>query len=156
MNYDYICYFDGACEPRNPGGNMGIGAIILDKEKNIISKLSRYIRTTPNNSNNVAEYQGFGWVITELNRLIPKGATILIHGDSKLVIEQMNGNWQIKKGFYVQFAHRSKVILEELKSKCKVEIRWIPRAQNELADELSKSPMIENGCEFRIQPLDKK
>lgn len=23
------CYFDGACEPINPYGNMGIGAVIL-------------------------------------------------------------------------------------------------------------------------------
>lgn len=152
MTYDYTCYFDGACEPKNPGGAMGIGAVILDKENNRISQLSHYVRAKPENSNNVAEYQGFGWLVTKLNEIIPEGSNVLIMGDSKLVVEQMNGNWNIKAGAYVQFAHKARPILEKLKEKCFVKVQWIPRENNSIADDLSKSPMIANNVEFKIQP----
>lgn len=153
MKYDYTCFIDGACEPKNPGGNMGIGAIILDADGNTVKTLSHFVKAKPENSNNVAEYQAFGWLVTELNRIMPPGATILIQGDSKLVIEQMNGKWRIKEGHYVQFAHRAKKILNELQAKCKVTIMWIPREENNIADELSETPMIQNNVTFRIQPL---
>lgn len=151
-NYDFICFFDGACEPKNPGGAMGIGAAILDRELNRIRVLSHFVKARPQNSNNVAEYQAFGWTVTQLLELMPNEATILIQGDSKLVVEQMNGNWNIKQGAYVQFAHKAKGVLNQLKEKCFVKIEWIPRAQNDMADELSKKPMIDNNIEFKIQP----
>lgn len=151
-NYDFICYFDGACEPTNPSGNMGIGAIIINATTGeVVKELSHYIGSKADNSNNVAEYQAFGWTITQLLSIAPEKSKILIHGDSKLVIEQMNGKWGIKSGFYKQFADKAKGVLFELKKKCDVSIVWIPREKNQKADELSKKCMIENGCEFRIQ-----
>ena len=101
--------------------------------------------------NNLAEYQALGWTVKELNRLIPSG-TIIIHGDSKLVIEQMNGNWQMKSGAYMETAIRAREVLNELKKKCTVTLKWIPRGENSRADELSTAPMIKAGVKFKIQP----
>ena len=28
--WDYRCFFDGAVEPRNPGGHLGSGSLIID------------------------------------------------------------------------------------------------------------------------------
>ena len=152
-NFDYECYFDGACEPKNPGGNMGIGAIILDHEGNKIKELSHFVKANTDNSNNVAEYQAFGWTVTELLRLIPSGSKILIQGDSKLVVCQMNGEWQIKKGAYVPHALRARIVFRELQKKCITTLIWIPREQNEIGDELSKRCMIKSNVEFKIQPV---
>ena len=35
-----IIYFDGACGPYNPGGHMGCGVIIKDKDNNTIHLMS--------------------------------------------------------------------------------------------------------------------
>lgn len=151
MTYDYICYFDGACEPKNPGGNMGIGAIILDGNRRVIKELSFFVPARPENSNNVAEYQGFGWVVSRLSEIMLDGQNAIIHGDSKLVIEQMAGRWGIKQGQYVQHAVKAKTILTALKDRCAISLQWIPRDQNDICDRLSKSPMIEKGVEFKLQ-----
>ncbi|MGA8027950.1 MAG: hypothetical protein WB992_12480, partial [Bryobacteraceae bacterium] len=42
--------FDGACEPPNRGGHMGLGWVI-DGQRH-----SEYIPASPDNSSNVAEY----------------------------------------------------------------------------------------------------
>jgi len=151
--YDYICYFDGACEPKNPGGNMGIGAIITDREGTVLDKLSHFVKPSENNSNNVAEYQGFGWVLKRISQLLPVGSKVVVRGDSKLVICQMKGEWGMKKGMYIQYAVRAKQLLEEIKKNIFITLEWVPREENGLADELSKGCMIANNVHFKIQPL---
>jgi len=42
--------FDGACEPFNPGGHMGLGWVIGGEPQ------SKYVSSSGGNSNNVAEY----------------------------------------------------------------------------------------------------
>jgi ribonuclease HI len=104
------------------------------------------------NSNNVAEYQAFGWTITKLLEIIPAKSTIAIFGDSKLVVCQMRGEWKMKQGAYLTHARKAKEMLKRLCEKCDIFLQWIPREQNGIADELSKRCMIKNNVEFRIQP----
>lgn len=146
---DYVCFFDGACEPKNPGGNMGVGALI-EHNSNRIMEESFYIAAKNENSNNVAEYIG---LITILDYLIAnclQEKRIVIYGDSNLVIMQMNGFWKIREGRYVEYAKEAQ---EKLAGFTNTKLFWIPREHNQKADELSKSCMIANGCEFKIQPL---
>jgi ribonuclease HI len=143
------CYFDGACEPTNPGGNMGLGAIILMGDE-ILFEYSEYIKAHPKNSNNVAEYMALNraldWLI---ENDITKGI-ITVHGDSNLAIQQMNGAWRIKAGRYTPYAYSAR----EKKAKfSNIMFKWIPREDNSIADELSKRSMVKNGCEFRIQKM---
>ncbi len=141
------CYFDGACEPRNPGGNMGIGAIVI-KEDEVLFEHSEYIVAHPSNSNNVAEYMGLNKILDWLLENNLNEHTILVYGDSKLAIEQVSGRWRIKQGRYVKYAHEAR----EKKGKfSNIMFNWIPREKNSIADDLSKKGMIKNGCEFRIQ-----
>jgi ribonuclease HI len=62
------------------------------------------------------------------------GDKIEIFGDSMLVVNQMNGSWQIKQGAYREYALKAKPLLSELKRNNHVSITWIPREQNEKAD----------------------
>jgi hypothetical protein len=57
---------------------------------------------------------------------------------------------QIRGGHYAQIAFRCRELLKRFP---RIRGEWIPREENTLADELSKSQLIKAGVEFRIQPL---
>lgn len=147
------CFFDGCCEPVNPGGTASYGAVIfLDGKK--VWECSELFVPIPGReketSNNVAEYSGFLAILEYLLDQGMDGTRTIIHGDSRLVIEQMQGNWKMKKGFYIPVAKKALLALSRFKTSPK--LKWIPRDENDIADELSKAELKKAGVEFRIQP----
>ena len=151
-------YFDGACEPVNPGGTAAYGVAIYRGKKNLI-KMSKVFKPVKGKeketSNNVAEYAGFLDALEWLIKNNLNEEKILIFSDSKLVICQMFGdpeigrNWRIIKGFYKPVALEAKELLSIFTN---IRGQWIPREENYLADELSKAELIKRGVEFKIQP----
>jgi len=130
------CFFDGACYPKNPYGTMGMGACI--NEMGIeLWKCSHTIPAGKANSNNVAEYLALEYILDELMKQAVKMETIVIKGDSKLVIEQMSGKYKIKSGMYVPVAIRCKKKVMHLSSLNDIKFQWIPREQNSYCDSLS-------------------
>lgn len=129
------CYFDGSCEPINPGGQMGYGFIIMEKGKNIYSYNNKD-RENKNNTSNLAEYKALNKLLDYLLENKLDNCNILIKGDSQLVIYQMQYIWKIKTGIYVSEA----LICRDKARKFKIPIKfhWIPREQNKEADKLSK------------------
>ncbi len=79
------------------------------------------------------------------------GEKLICCGDSKLVVNQMSGRWRAKEGLYLKYYHETKSLVQQFAD---ITFEWIPREQNGIADELSKQSMIENNCEFKIQPLN--
>lgn len=139
-----VVFFDGACEPRNPGGHIGWGYVIYEGDK-IIDEDFGYKAPSPQNTNNVAEYLG---AIAGMNKLLELGkghSQVLIKGDSNLVINQMKGEWKIKAGAYKKHALNAKRIVGTFPA---IEFEHIPREQNEYADKLSKKPLIERGIKI--------
>lgn len=154
MEKDYfVVYFDGMCEPRNPGGNMGVGVFILNSKRERIFTHSKYYEAKEMNgatSNNVAEYLG---VIEALKFLLKNNLQeekIIFCGDSKMAINQMKGDWNYNGGIYSKYYYEA---IELKKSFKNISFEWIPREKNSIADKLSKAEAIKHGCEFRIQPL---
>lgn len=147
-------YFDGCCEPVNPGGTASYGAVIFNDDMRIW-ECSKVFYPTPGKeketSNNVAEYCGFIAILEYFIEQDMQAEKIKIFGDSKLVIEQMKGNWKMHKGFYIPLAQKAKILVKEFK---KLKLQWIPRDENGIADELSKAELVKAGVEFRIQPLE--
>ena len=152
-------YFDGACEPKNPGGTAAYGVVVLENDKRLY-EASKVFKPIPGKekqtSNNVAEYSGFLDALEFLQSHSLHNKEILVYGDSKLVICQMFGDkqrgdhkWRILKGFYKPIALRAQ---EKLKAFSKIKGQWIPREQNTIADELSKAELKNNGIVFKIQP----
>ncbi len=146
-------YFDGACEPINPYGNMGLGAVLL-KDNEVIFKHSEFVPASKHNSNNVAEYMALEKILIYIRDTTLIEQKIFIYGDSKMVIMQMKGTWRIKNGIYVKTAKVCQCILKEIEHEIgkNIVFNWIPRELNQLADDLSKAKMIENEVEFKIQP----
>lgn len=141
-------WFDGCCEPVNPGGHSSFGIVIMNGETALLRE-SGYCGHGPGSSNNVAEYSGF---VRGLEFLIENKLTkyeIHVRGDSNLVIQQMFGTWRIKKGLYVPFAHKAKKLLKKFKN---IYGEWIPREENGICDCLSKQVLIDKNIKFRIQP----
>jgi ribonuclease HI len=130
----YECYFDGCCEPINPGGTMGFGVFIKSEEYEY--RDSDNLPAKFNNTNNIAEYLAFTMLIKILKN--KENQTIKIFGDSKLVIEQMLGKWKIKDGAYKPYALIAKPLFDELCKKNTVTLQWIPREENKEADKQSK------------------
>lgn len=143
----FICYIDGACEPTNPGGHMGIGAAVFENGVSIYS-YSQHVPLNPKNSNNVAEYSALLKLIDWLVEQELTDHEILVRGDSKLVVNQMSGQWNINSGLYAPFAYEATKKIRQFKN---IRFEWIPREMNEFADELSKTEMKKAGVEFRIQ-----
>jgi ribonuclease HI len=149
----YLAYFDGACEPINPGGTASYGAVIL-KENERVWECSELYQPPAGKeretSHNLAEYSGFIAILRWFAESALFDAEILIRGDSKMVIEQMFGTWKINQGKkYTDVGLQARELLQGFSN---IRGEWIPRATNGLADELSKAPLKVAGVKFRPQP----
>jgi len=151
-----LAWFDGACEPINPGGVATFAAIVKDQDGIVLSKDHGIVGKGKDMSNNLAEYAGARQVLRYLATLRPGRVTI--HGDSNLVINQLNGKWRIKKGLYLPIAMETKEFLACLRGLgWEINFRWIPRVQNEECDALSRrdpsgiqSVILKGGMHRRI------
>jgi probable phosphoglycerate mutase len=87
-------------------------------------------------TNNVAEYNG---LIAGLQAALELGATdVEVRMDSKLVVEQMSGRWQVKHPAMKPLAQEAGTLAREFGS---VRFGWIPRARNTRADTLANQAM---------------
>lgn len=137
-------YFDGACEPVNPGGTASYGAVIYNDGTKVWECSEIYKPEIPlETSNNIAEYLGIIAVLHEFIDFSYRNQETYIFGDSKLVVEQMNGRWEIRNGLYVPFARKALSYMHQFT--IKPNISWIPREQNTIADELSKARLLKAG-----------
>ena len=117
----------------NPG-HAGYGALVRDPETGrILAEKAAYIGRA---SNNVAEYSGLVSGL-ELAREINPDARVHVKMDSKLVVEQMSGRWQIKHADMRVLAASARKVLDPRR----VSYEWIPRERNKDADRLSNEAM---------------
>lgn len=138
------CFFDGACEPKNPGGNMGIGAYI-ERNNQVVLTYSHSIPAAKDNTNNVAEYLAVKQILQYLTDNYFFNEEIVIYGDSKLVIEQLWGTWKMNKGAYIPVALECKYMVKKFSN---IKGIWVPREQNQNADDLSKGSLIKQGVKI--------
>jgi len=141
-------YCDGSCEPTNPGGTSSYGFIIFNNG-NELYKESAIVTKGKNSTNNVAEYAGLLNGLRWLYKNKLNENKVICYADSKLVIEQMSGRWQMKKGVYIPWALKCKDALPHFTD---ITFQWIPREENVTADFLSRSELKKAGIKFRIQP----
>lgn len=139
------CFFDGATEPRNPGGAMGMGAIVFC-ESDVVYEHSSFVPQDFTNTNNIAEYLALELVIDFLLDNNVEDDDVLIQGDSQLVIKQMQGEWSIKQGAYTPHAERCWRKLALFSNRPK--LKWIPRAENQRADDLSKRELLSHNIKI--------
>ncbi|MBE1492623.1 bifunctional RNase H/acid phosphatase [Plantactinospora soyae] len=117
----------------NPGP-AGYGAVVRDAGTGeVLAERSESIGVA---TNNVAEYRG---LIAGLEAARETGAAgVEVRMDSKLVVEQMAGRWQIKNAGLRPLAAQAAGLVRRFDS---VSYTWIPRERNRHADALANAAM---------------
>ncbi len=142
LHRPWTLYFDGACKPTNPGKYACFGWVLKDTTGKTRATGRGLLVPTEKITNNVAEYgaleEGLKYVIKS-GLVIPR---LLCLGDSRLVVMTVAGEWRAKKAHLLLMRDRVRVLLKGLIS---WEMKWIPREENEEADELSQSVRLQHG-----------
>lgn len=128
-----VLYADGAC--RGNPGQAGAGAALVDEEGHVVAEAMRHLGHA---TNNVAEYTALIIGLEEARR--HEVQDLEIRMDSKLVVEQMNGNWRIKHPNLRPLAIQAGALLASFPKR---QIRHIPREQNAIADALANRAIDE-------------
>jgi ribonuclease HI len=124
---DFELYFDG-CSKGNPGKG-GAGAVIYHNKEEI---WSNYAFLGDSVTNNYAEYQGLLMGLNAALNLNIKN--LAVYGDSKLVINQLNGTFQVKSGNLVECYNNAALIKHKLNY---VTFKHVYRTENKRADKLA-------------------
>lgn len=132
-----ILHFDGLCEPNNPGGVATYGVIISRDGEKLLAEggLAEAEPYTNEASNNVAEYSA---LIRGLSWLLERGLShekVVIRGDSRLVLNQLKGQFKVKALRLVELYHKAKELLSHFDN---VELQWVDRSENAEADLFSR------------------
>ncbi len=149
-------YFDGACEPVNPGGTAAYGWVLQEGGK-IVQEGSGVVGVGAGMTNNIAEYRGLIEGLKAFRASGRKGP-LVIRGDSNLVVSMASKRWgwNRKKTKWVphdDMPHLKKLLDETLELLAGLEhtLEWIPREKNGEADRLSKVPLIQAGI-IAVEP----
>jgi ribonuclease HI len=130
-------FFDGLCEPVNPGGVACYGFVVYRKsltgELKVFEDCGLAAEPGPDSTHNVAEYTGvikaLEWVQTN-----SEDRQIEILGDSQLVIRHLTAEYSVRSHRIIPFYEKARSLLEKFTWTA----RWIPREENSVADELSR------------------
>ena len=136
-----VVHIDGLCEPINPGGTSTFGYVIRDDSGGVLARKSGIVGKGPAMSSNVAEYAALCEALEFLLKKNLENSSIEVRGDSALVMNQMSDKWKFRKGLYrekYQEAVRLRAQFTDLR------FLWIPREENEEADELSREAYEES------------
>jgi len=116
----------------NPGP-AAYGAVLTDAETGaVIAEDGSRIGVA---SNNVAEYSGLIAGLRLAQEFAPE-AEVEVRMDSKLVVEQMSGNWKIKHPSMKPLAAEAARL-----APAGTTYTWVPRAQNQHADRLANEAL---------------
>ncbi|WP_430789719.1 bifunctional RNase H/acid phosphatase [Actinoplanes sp. G11-F43] len=119
----------------NPGP-AGYGAVVLDADSGEV--LAERFDSLGVATNNVAEYSGLIAGLAAAAEL--NAERVAVRMDSKLVIEQMSGRWQIKNAGLRPLAAEAAGLVGKFAG---VTYEWIPRERNKAADALANRAMDE-------------
>lgn len=118
-------YFDGACEPVNPGGVATWGFVIKDEDGDVLDAGHGVVGEGESMTNNVAEYCALGHGLKAVAKLGGVGH-LTIYGDSKLVVNQVMGEWQCNKPHLARLRNRCHCLIADAvfeSWRCE----WLPR-----------------------------
>lgn len=151
----YECFIDGAC--RNNGSldrprEAAAAAIIYYNKK---EKIVAFARPLGELSNNQAEYEALIMCLTICRTL--KIINPIIYSDSRVVVKQVNGDWEVKEKSLLPQYVSVKTLAEDYNFK----LVWVPRKNVFLANDLCnkalnqlraiKSKMVEENGEALFQ-----
>lgn len=135
----FSIYFDGLCDPRK---GLAIASYVLKDEKGAnVTKGAEVACKGKGATNNVAEWNGLLMGLRAVKDpgknpfyIRDLGMTVLVYGDSSLVLQQVMGSWECRKDHLKPFLNEARELLKPLTWG----VHWIPREQNQEADEVGR------------------
>ncbi len=126
----------------NPGP-AGYGAVVRDAETGAV--LAERAASLGTATNNVAEYSGLIAGLAAAAELDAREVDVRM--DSKLVVEQMSGRWQIKHPGLRPLAAQAAALVRRFDA---VRFEWVPRERNRAADALGPAWEPPTGAPTRM------
>lgn len=140
--HNITVYFDGGFSPAT--SNSGLGCVIYYEQSGKSYRLRRNAPSAELASNNEAEYAALYLSLQELELLGVHHLPIRFIGDSKVVINQMGGDWPAMEADLARWADRIDQKLEKLGIQPEYEL--VPRRENAEADQLATQAL--NGIDI--------
>jgi len=135
-----ILQFDGACRG-NPSNLLGLGCIIKNSNKTETIEERSFRFPTSSGTNNEAEYYA---LIKGLKLALDCNIkSIIVEGDSNLILNQMMGKYQVKAENLIPLYNSAKILDEQFDY---IEYRHIRREFNKEADKLANKALDTNTC----------
>ena len=144
-----LIYFDGSCGPGNPGGVVQYGFWESGPEGEVLHKdYGVAFSGGETSTNNVSEYMALGaslvYVLGKTNNVRLSDRTLIVRGDSQLVVNQFNGEWRVRKPNLRPIAAMVYIVRDQLIDRgWKITAEWVPGEDNKQADKLSRRAMNE-------------
>lgn len=135
MNRTYNAYIDGSSR-----GNPGPSACAFVLEHPDGRRLNQSY-DLGEGTNNIAEYSGLLYLLRHLTTIFTKDydptIQVIIHADSKLLVQQMKGVWKTKNPELIKLRADC---LELIKSMPTIDFTfvWVPRDDNNTANYLAQ------------------
>lgn len=133
-----VIYTDGGA--RGNPGPAAAGVVILDGTERV--EIKQYLGA--HQTNNWAEYEAVVIALGKALELMMRGRDVEFRLDSKLVVEQLMGNWKIKEEGLKKQATKVRSLLHDFGA---VTFTYVPREQNKDADRLVNEALDEEGHE---------
>jgi ribonuclease HI len=153
----YIAYFDGLCEPINPGGVATYGIVIKQGGRTLFeeSGLAYAKPWTDESSNNVAEYSAAIRALEWLKKNDAQGSPVILRGDSRLIINQLKGEFKVKAKRILPLYRQASKLISEFGN---LKLEWVDRSKNSEADRLSRMAYRKYRSETRLTqtPFNKR
>lgn len=129
-------YFDGLCEPSNPGG-YACGGYVIEPHAAMGDRPvfgHECFGDGPEWTNNRAEYEAALLALKKIWRSGYRGP-VTLKGDSQLVVRQFTGQYACNMPALQSLLARLRKASEAFES---LTLEWVPREENEAADEQSR------------------
>jgi len=125
-------YFDGS----KKGGNDGVATYgyVIFRGQSLIDGGYGIVGIGDKFTNNIAEYHALYKLVRVIKDSAVDGESIVIKGDSRLVINQTTGKWHINNEEFLKYIDKIRYNIKDID----VMFVWIPREENTYADNLTK------------------
>jgi ribonuclease HI len=128
---------DGLCEPVNPGGTATYG-FVARRWGELLVENCGVVAKGPSATNNLAEYTAVTKALEWAAQHLEPGQDIVVRTDSQLVVNQLNGVWEVRSQKIWPLHQQAKLALAQLRRSHQVKLDWVPREQNSEADRLTR------------------
>ena len=128
QQFDYIITCDGGCRNHGTDQAHGYGSYHI-RTKNGREDIVR-LNFGPSVTNNIAEYSALIGALEDITSRIKKAGrqveefSIAVITDSQLVVNQVNGNWKIKRVHLCPLADKAKALLAKFHH---ARLTWVSR-----------------------------